>query len=286
MQRIDVVIPVWNRAHIIERAIASVVSQQLPAADWSVQVIVVDDGSTDDLAAALRPFGTQVTSIRHQRNAGAAAARNTGITAAKCDYLAFLDSDDVWLPHKLATQIAFMQSNGCAISCTACKLARPGRSEIVWPRYRTGLLTTADIAWGCFLSPGTTVVCEPRIFAEIGPFDTDLQRHEDWDWLLRLTARYDLAYLAEPLAGREPSAFGNHRQTLDAVERIRQKHLSHLPPSAQRSFEAALAFEIAAVNYRQGNRGAAVSAMLKSIWLVPFGHAALSSIVAGRLARH
>jgi hypothetical protein len=68
---------------------------------------------------------------------------------------------------------------------------------------KTGILTVADAVWGCYLSPGTTMVCEPRIFAEIGLFDTKLQRHEHWDWLLRLTARYDLAYLSEPLAGRE-----------------------------------------------------------------------------------
>ena len=64
------------------------------------------------------------------------------------------------------------------------------------------------------------MVCEPRIFADISLFDTNLQRHEDWDWLLRLTARYDLAYLSEPLASREPSVFGDHRQTFDAIESI------------------------------------------------------------------
>jgi glycosyltransferase involved in cell wall biosynthesis len=102
----------WNGAHVIGRAIASVVGQDLPAGDWSIQVLVVDDGSTDDLAGALRQFGAQVSCIRHARNAGAAAARNTGIRAAKCDYLAFPDSDDVWLPNKLANQIAFMRSGG------------------------------------------------------------------------------------------------------------------------------------------------------------------------------
>jgi glycosyltransferase involved in cell wall biosynthesis len=283
---INVVIPVWNRAHVIERAIASIVSQELPAADWSVQAIVVDDGSTDNLAGALRRFGAQVTCIRHEHNVGAAAARNTAILAAKGDYLAFLDSDDIWLPNKLTKQIAFMRSNAYPISCTACRLARPGGPSIVWPRYKTGRLTLADIAWGCILSPGTTMICEPRIFAEIGLFDTGLQRHEDWDWLLRLTARYDLAYLAEPLAYREPSAFGNHPQALDAIDKIREKHLSHLPLPVRRSFAAGLAFETAAARYRQGNRGAAASAMLKSIWLAPIGHAALGAIVAGRLARH
>jgi glycosyltransferase involved in cell wall biosynthesis len=286
MPSINVVIPVWNRAPVIGRAIASVVGQDLPAGDWSIQVLVVDDGSTDDLAGALRRFGAQVSCIRHERNAGAAAARNTGIMAAKCDYLAFLDSDDAWLPNKLARQIAFMRSGGLAVSCTACKLARPGRSHIVWPRYKNGILTIADAVWGCYLSPGTTMVCEPRIFAEIGLFDTSLQRHEDWDWLLRLTARYDLAYLSEPLASREPSAFGNHRQTLEAIERVREKHLSWLPQQLQCCLEAALALEVAAVRYRQGSWAGAASGILKSLWLVPIGHAALGTVVAGRLARH
>lgn len=286
MPSINVVIPVWNRAHVIGRAISSVVDQDLPAGNWAIQVLVVDDGSTDDLAGALRRFGPQVSCIRHESNAGAAAARNTGITAAKCDYLAFLDSDDVWLPNKLAKQIAFMRSVRHAVSCTACKLARPGRSPIAWPRYKNGILTLADAVWGCYLSPGTTMVCEPQIFAEVGLFDTSLQRHEDWDWLLRLTARRHLAYLPEPLASREPSAFGNHDQTLEAIETIRRKHLSQLPRHLQSSFEAALTLEVAAVDYRQRNWGRATSGILKSLWLAPIGNAAAGAILAGRLARH
>jgi hypothetical protein len=130
------------------------------------------------------------------------------------------------------------------------------------------------------------MVCEPRIFAEVGLFDTDLQRHEDWDWLMRLTARCDLAYLSEPLASREPSAFGNHHQTLEAIERIRRKHLSQLPRHLRRRLEAGLALETAAVRYRQRNWGGAVSGILKSLWLAPIGNAALGAILAGRLARH
>jgi glycosyltransferase involved in cell wall biosynthesis len=287
MPSISVVIPVWNRAHVIGRAVASVVGQDLPpGVDWSLQVLIVDDGSTDDLAGALRPFGAQVVHIRHERNAGAAAARNTGITAAQCDYLAFLDSDDLWLPGKLAEQIAFMRAGGHAVSCTACELARPGRSSIQWPRYTGGLLTLADAVWGCYLSPGTTMVCEPRIFADVGLFDTTLQRHEDWDWLLRLTARYDVAYLPRPLASREPSAFTRHRQTLDAIDGIRRKHLLELPPHLQRRLEAALALETAAVRYRQRDWRGAISGILKSLWLAPVGNDAVRTVAAGRLARH
>jgi hypothetical protein len=130
------------------------------------------------------------------------------------------------------------------------------------------------------------MVCEPRIFDDIGLFDASLQRHEDWDWLLRLTARHDIAYLPEPLASREPSAFGNHRQTLEAIEGIRRKHLSQLPQQLRHRLEAALALETAAVHYRQRNWGGAVAGVLKSLALGPIGNAAVRAIVAGRLARH
>src|SRR5215475_3240348 len=79
MPRINVVIPVWNRAHIIGRVVGSILGQDVPADDWSIRAPVDDDGSTDDLASALRRFRDAVSGIRHEHNAGAAAARNTGI---------------------------------------------------------------------------------------------------------------------------------------------------------------------------------------------------------------
>jgi glycosyltransferase involved in cell wall biosynthesis len=101
MPAVTVVIPVFNRAHIVGRAIASVFAQDLPAAAWSVDVVVVDDGSSDDLDGALRCFGAGVACIRHVRNNGAAAARNTGIAAAGGEYVAFLYYDDTCLHGKL-----------------------------------------------------------------------------------------------------------------------------------------------------------------------------------------
>jgi glycosyltransferase involved in cell wall biosynthesis len=282
---VSAIIPVWNRANVVVQAIESVVTQGLPAQDWSIEVIVMDDGSTDDLGGALHSFGTRIRTLRHEKNSGAAAARNTGIATAKGDFLAFLDSDDTWLPGKLAAQIAFMREHGHAVSCTGCELLRPGKSNIIWPRYKTGRLTQTDVVWGCILSPGTTMVCERRVFADIGTFDPGLQRHEDWDWLLRLTSRYDLGYLASPLARREPSTFGAHQHTLAAIDKIGAKHRNVLPPGLRRSFEAALAFETAAARYRQHNPAAALVALLRSVWLAPVGHAALTSLIAGRFAR-
>src|SRR6266700_5477841 len=133
MPAVSVIIPVFNRAHVIERAVASVFAQEVPA-DWSIRAVVVDDGSSDDLDGTLRRFGAGVTCIRHDRNKGAAAARNTGVAAADGDFVALLDSDDAWLPRKLAVQIDFMRTHGHPASCTAYLLKRPNAPEFASPR--------------------------------------------------------------------------------------------------------------------------------------------------------
>src|SRR5215472_15617430 len=101
---ITTVIPVFNRADVVGQAIDSVLAQELPA-ECSLRVLIVDDGSTDNLSGALARFGGKIDCIRHPKNAGAPAARNTGVAAAADGLVAFLDSDDLWLPGKLIRQI-------------------------------------------------------------------------------------------------------------------------------------------------------------------------------------
>ena len=99
---VSVIIPTYNRAHLIGRAIRSVLDQTYQ--DW--ELIVVDDASTDDIPGIVKGFTDgRVKYIRHDENKGAAAARNTGIQAARGAYIAFLDSDDEWLPEKLERQV-------------------------------------------------------------------------------------------------------------------------------------------------------------------------------------
>jgi len=278
---VSVIIPVWNRADVIAAAVDSVLAQTVDG--WSVQLTVVDDASTDDLSGALRPYGERLACIRHETNKGAAAARNTGIAAAKGDLIAFLDSDDVWLPGKLAIQIAFLVKTGYAATCTACHLARPGAPDQLWPQYRTGAITRSQLVWGCFLSPGTTMLCRPQVFDAIGVFDTDLARHEDWDWLLRFTAQNELGFLAEPLARREPSPYANAQQVLSVLEAMEAKHQGSLPARERRHFKAALSFEAGAAHYREGRWGAALRELIRSVWTVPIGHAGVRALLASRL---
>jgi glycosyltransferase involved in cell wall biosynthesis len=283
MTAITVVIPVYNRADTIGRALESAVAQT--SSDCSVNVIVVDDHSSDDLAGALRPYGDRVVCIRHAANSGAAAARNTAIAAADGDYVALLDSDDAWLPGKLAAQIAAMRANRWKASCTAYYLARAGMADIISPRRATGSLTFDDLIWGCVVSPGSTLVCERAVFDEIGPFDPTMRRLEDWDWLLRYAKRYPFGFLAQPLARIDPSYNQDFATSMAAIEGMRSRHMPVMAGARRRHFAAALDVERAAAHHRHGDMLSAASALLRSLVRAPLRNVALAAVLHNRIGR-
>jgi len=284
MTTVSVIIPVWNRAGTIARAIDSVLAQELPAPNWSVRVIVVDDGSTDDLAGALRRYDSQVALIRHQRNAGAAAARNTGIAAACGQYVAFLDSDDTWLPEKLVRQLDFMRTHQLPASCTSFHIVRPNRTAITSRSYPTGRLGLEDLVWGCFVSPGSTLICRRDIYSQIGDYDASLRRLEDWDWLLRYAGAHRLGFLNEPLARIKPSPNPNPGDVLAALEQMELKHLASLPARERRRFRAAAEVVRAAAHRWHGNPLAAAAAIGRSLRIAPMSNVALTTVLHNMLA--
>jgi glycosyltransferase involved in cell wall biosynthesis len=273
--RISVVIPTYNRPRATDVAVGRVRAQALPP-DWSVEIVVVDDGSSEP------PLLNNVRLVRHDRNRGAAAARNTGIANAAGAYIAFLDSDDVWLPGKLAAQISAMDANGWAASCTSYVLAKQGQREIVSPRYPTMALGLDELVWGCFVSPGSTLICRREVFDEVGVFDTTLPRLEDWDWLLRYVARYPLGFLAEPLARIEPSSGGRATQVAPALDILEARYRDKLTGRHRRQFAAALEFERAASHYRSGDRMSAFLSALNSLRHAPLHHGALAATLHNR----
>jgi glycosyltransferase involved in cell wall biosynthesis len=281
MTTVTVIIPVYNRADTIGRAVESVMGQT----GGSTDVIVVDDHSSDDLAGALAPYGERLVCIRHDVNGGAASARNTGITAAHGDYVAFLDSDDVWLPGKLDAQIAAMRSNNWKASCTAYYLARAGMAEVVSPRHPTTSLGFDDLIWGCVVSPGSTLVCERSVFDDVGLFDPTMRRLEDWDWLLRYTKRHPVGFLAQPLARIEPSDNQDFTISLEAIEAMRSRHMPAMAGSRRRHFAAALDVERAAAYHRRGDMIPAVAGLLRSFMRAPWRNVALAAVLHNRFGR-
>ena len=196
MNRVSVVIPAYNCGPWVAEAVASALAQTHPPAE----ILVVDDGSTDDTAAHLAAFGSAIRVLR-QANGGAAAARNAGVAAAAGSFIAFLDADDVWHPRKLERQLPHLA-------------ARPD----------LGLLATGHYAW-----PGphadasadapalipvpldrlivrnsivtSTVVARADVLRAAGPFDAELHGPEDFDLWLRVAQRAKLAILPTPLSG-------------------------------------------------------------------------------------
>jgi glycosyltransferase involved in cell wall biosynthesis len=284
MPTISVIIPIWNRAGSVGRAIDSVLSQQLPNGH-SLEVNVVDDGSSDQPQEKLARFGDRIKLLRHPENLGAAAARNTGCEAATGEYIAFLDSDDRWLPGKLVAQLAFMQENAYEVSCTSFLLERRPDRVIVSPRNRTASMSLSDMVWGCFVSPGSTLLCRQAVFRDVGPLDTTLRRLEDWDWLMRVTRSRRLGFLAQPLASIEPSVGADPATVLSALESIFAKHLPGLTGASRRHFKAGYHLQRAAALLRSQGKARAAGELLLSFGLSPLNHQALMAILHNRLAR-
>ena len=219
---ISVIIPVYNRAHEIGRALESVRAQGYP----NLEIIIVDDGSNDDLKGALAHFRVlPITLLHHQTRQGAGAARNTGLKASRGDYIALLDSDDEWLPGKLDRQLAFLRSRNGEIRllCSGYILTwdETGRQETRSPQSCT---TYRRLLMGCDLSPGSTLFAERRVFNECGLFDEALERLEDWDWLLRYLKTGRVEVIPEPMVRIHLSP----RPPLDVVQhstkRLFRKH--------------------------------------------------------------
>jgi glycosyltransferase involved in cell wall biosynthesis len=245
----------------------------------------VDDGSTDDLSGGLARFNGKVDCIRHPQNAGAPAARNAGVAAAADGLVAFLDSDDVWLPGKLMRQIDANHKNGWLASCHAFHFSPPGRAGIVAPTYPTGTLGLDDFVWGCFVGPGSTLMCRRDVLVEVGPQDQAFRRHEDWDWCLRFAGKYRLGFLAEPLARTFPSPHANAPQVSAALARLHAKHASCLSARQRRHFLAGMDLELAAARYRDRNLPGMVLPLVRSILRAPTRNAALAAVLHNRFSR-
>jgi glycosyltransferase involved in cell wall biosynthesis len=185
---ISVIIPTYNRCWILKEAIDSVLSQEYT----NFEVIVVDDGSDDATAALLSSYGDDITII-YQENRGVSTARNVGILMAKGDYIAFLDSDDMWLPDKLSCQVDFFQSHPEAAICQTDEIWIRN-SVRVNPKSRhkkpSGMIFEPSLQL-CLVSP-SAVMIQKNLFEEIGLFNEAFPACEDYDLWLRIGLYYPI----------------------------------------------------------------------------------------------
>ncbi len=192
---VSVIIPTYNRAWILETAVSSVLAQRFSP----FELIVVDDGSTDGTAAMLAGLHDKITVIR-QANRGVSSARNTGIRAARGSLIAFLDSDDHWLPQKLALQTAFFNTHPEISICQTAEIWI--RNGVRVNPKKKHAKPSGDIfkrsLERCLVSP-SAVMLRRRLFDEIGLFDETMPACEDYDMWLRIAARYAVNLIDIPL---------------------------------------------------------------------------------------
>lgn len=191
----SVVIPVYNRTDALRTAIESVFLQTFK----DYEIIVVDDGSDISVPACLAPYMGRISYIRHDRNLGVSAARNTGIKHGRGEYVAFLDSDDLWLPHKLERQYQELKKGWMACH-TGEFWYRENRFVNQGQKHaRYGGDIFSKILDTCRVSPSTFAV-HRSVFMKSGFFDEHMRTCEDYDLWLRIAAYFQISYIPEKLS--------------------------------------------------------------------------------------
>jgi len=234
MVDVSVIIPTYNRSTLLQRSIESAKMQTID----NIEVIVVDDCSTDNTSEIVKKYSEEeVKYIKHDKNKGVSAARNTGIKTASGMYLAFLDSDDVWHPQKIEKQLQVIQNsyNHKAVYCACTQ-----KSNSILKQMFSYLLPELEGKSGgeeliCDIlsqklpvHPGSTLLLESKIIDRIGYFDEDLRRQEDLEFIARLLSETNIKYINEPLVTLYDTGRPDTDILISAREKYVQKSINHL----------------------------------------------------------
>ena len=204
--KVSVIVPTYNRADRLERALNSIVSQTYQ----DFELIVVDDGSTDKTSKVMESFPkAQYLSIK--KNSGVSNARNVGLASAKGELICFLDSDDLWNEKKIQIQAQWLENNKDSQLCYTDEIwIRNGVRVNPMNRHRK---YSGDIFRHCLdlciVSP-SSVMIRAKLFDEIGNFDESLPACEDYDLWLRIASKYAFHFIEEPLIIK----YGGHSDQL------------------------------------------------------------------------
>lgn len=198
LPRVSAIIPNYNYAHYLARAIDSVLAQTYP----HVEIVVVDDGSTDNSESVLRNYGRRIRLLR-QQNQGVAAARNHGVRQTSGELVAFLDADDLWLPLKLERQVQrFLDDPELGlVHCGMEEVDHIGAPLRVRLDGLEGWVATELLLFkrGVILGGGSGLMVPRATFEAAEGFDTRLSTSADWDFFYRVAANHRVGFVPEPL---------------------------------------------------------------------------------------
>lgn len=225
MPKVSVIIPTYNRLPMLKEAVDSVLAQDFE----DIELIVVDDGSNDGTAEVIKQYGGRVKFIHHSENRGVSAARNRGVLCARGKYIAFLDSDDLWVKGKLKIQVPFLDDNPHYPLCYTDEIwIRRGRR--VNPKFKhakySGWIFEKCLSL-CIISPSSAVM-RKSLFSKVGLFDEALPVCEDYDFWLRVSARFPIFFINRKLIIKRGGhsdqlsqrSWGNDRYRVIALEKL------------------------------------------------------------------
>ena len=223
---VSVIIPTYNYGRFIGEAVESVLAQTYPISE----IIVVDDGSTDDTETVVRKFGEKVRYIK-QANGGVCSARNNGISNSKGDMIAFLDADDTWLPEKVEKQIAkFVEDAELGLVHCGMREFENATGETIAMHLEGSEGWVADehllFEKAVINGSGSVILVSRKAIEEVGGFDTRLKNGEDWEFCLRVAMKHKVGFVPEALVNYRNHGVNAHlniremeRSTLIAWEK-------------------------------------------------------------------
>lgn len=220
-QMVSVIIPTYNRANSVEMSIQSVLDQT-----WqNFEIIVVDDGSTDNTRQVVEHFSDdRIRYICMEKNGGASRARNEGIRQTKCEFIAFLDSDDEWLPQKLEKQMQVMLQASEKVGLVYCRMrgCRKDGSFIYCPELSQKKEQLEGNLLGNLVESnviGTpAMLIRKKCLDQTGGFDEGLRCLEDWELVLRIAEKWEIGFVDETLVEvhfSDGSVSGNRQGYVD-----------------------------------------------------------------------
>ncbi len=222
---VSIIVPTYNRRALLKEALAGVMAQTMP----DFEVIVVNDAGADASATVAEFNDPRIVYLSHDVNQGQPAARNTALRAARGRYIAYLDDDDLYLPHHLETLVGALQASGKQVAYSDCVSVsflptdtgfKETERENVFHKEATreGLLID-----NCF--PPLVMVHERACLEKTGLFDVDLRGHEDWDLTIRLALHYEFEHVHQITA--EYRNFHNNTRTIWHGQFLRMFQIVH-----------------------------------------------------------
>jgi glycosyltransferase involved in cell wall biosynthesis len=280
---VSVVVPAYNAAAFVRRAVDSVLAQT-----WaSRELLVVDDGSTDGTLDVLASYGERLR-VLTQANAGPAAARNHGLRAARARYVAFLDADDRWLPAKLERQVALLESRPEIGFCSTATrvVTEAGDPAGDWPctAIEGSLLETLFVRSAAVSGSTSGVLARRELLLAADGFDEALRGFEDPDLWIRLAARSGYACIPEPLTVvvRTSGSVSSHLPRMRAATLASfRKNRALLPPARHGAYwRAACAgalTDYAKMAWRAGDRRHGLAWAGEALLRAPIGRGRLAA---------